>query len=258
MYHFSVKSAFAQFFLFAKIKQTMSEFSQDKTYALFESPLNKKRIAELRKLETETIIFPAITTNESDHSTSVLQSLNEFEWLIFPDVYAVEFFVNALENLEVDLFELDSLRILAYGEAVADRLRFSQLHADVIPPTIKTSDVLQSLKDYIFDEDEFAMQRFLVLKKKNAELELLKELPNATEIEIYEVEIKDESEIPKLKALLKGGAIDEFIFSSHYDVLNLAQLFQTENLSHLLEGITLTATDNLTLQSLQEFRLTEK
>lgn len=233
----------------------MSEFSQDKTYALFESPLNQKRLSQLQKLEIETIIFPAITTNKSNHSITVLQSLDEFDWLIFPDVYAVEFFVNSLENLGVDLFELDSLRVLAYGEAVADRLRFSQIHADVIPPTIKTSDVLQSLKDYIFDEDEFAAQRFLVLKKKNSELELVKELPNVSEIEIYEVEIKDESEIPKLKALLKGGAIDEFIFSSHYDVLNLAQLFQTENLADLLDGITLTATDNLTLQSLQEFRL---
>jgi uroporphyrinogen-III synthase len=236
----------------------MSEFSQEKTYALFASPLNQKRLSQLQKLEIETIIFPTITVTESNYSTRILQSLSEFDWLIFPDVYAVEFFVNSLEKLDIDLFELDSLRVLAYGEAVADRLRFSQLHADVIPPTVKTSDVLQSLKDYIFDEDEFARQRFLVLKKKNAEIDLVKELPNVSEMEIYEVEIKDESEIPKLKALLKGGAIDEFIFSSHYDVLNLAQLFQTENLADLLEGMTLTATDNLTLQSLQEFRLIEK
>lgn len=236
----------------------MSEFSQEKTYALFASPLNQKRLSQLQKLEIETIIFPTIAVTESNYSTRILQSLSEFDWLIFPDVYAVEFFVNSLEKLDIDLFELDSLRVLAYGEAVADRLRFSQLHADVIPPTVKTSDVLQSLKDYIFDEDEFDGQKFLVLKKKNSEIDLVKELPNVSEIEIYEVEIKDESEIPKLKALLKGGAIDEFIFSSHYDVLNLAQLFQTENLADLLKGITLTATDNLTLQSLQEFRLIEK
>lgn len=236
----------------------MSEFSQDKTYALFASPLNQKRLSQLQSLDIETIIFPAITTNENNHSTVVLQTLNEFDWLIFPDVYTVEFFLNSLESLGVDLFELDSLRVLAFGEAVADRLRFSQIHADVIPSTVKTSDVLQSIKDYIFDEDEFAEQRFLVLKKKNAEIELIKELPNVSEVEIYEVEIKDETAIPKLKALLKGGAIDEFIFSSHYDVLNLAQLFQTENLADLLEGIILTATDSLTLQSLQEFRLIEK
>lgn len=232
----------------------MSGYSKDKTYAIFDSPLNKKRITEIE----QAVIFPTITNTEIDNDKSILQNLHDFDWLIFPDVYTVEYFVTALEQLEIDLYELDVLRVLAYGESVADRLRFSQLHADVIPSTIKTSDVLQSLKEYVFDDDEFANLRFLLLKEKNAEIELVSELSNVIELPIYSVEIADETAIPKLKALLKGGAIDEFIFSSHYDVLNLAQLFQTENLSELLEGITLTATDNLTLQSLQEFRLIEK
>lgn len=232
----------------------MSGYPKDKTYAIFDSPLNKKRIAVIE----QSIIFPTITISETEKVNSLFQTLDEFDWLIFPDVYTVEYFVTALEKQGVDLYELDSLRVLAYGEAVADRLRFSQLHADVIPSTIKTSDVLQSLKDYVFDEDEFADLRFLILKEQYSEIELANELANVTELPIYSVEIADEAEIPKLKALLKGGAIDEFIFSSHYDVLNLAQLFQTENLSELLEGITLTAIDNLTLQSLQEFRLIEK
>lgn len=230
----------------------MPDFSKEKTYALFDSPLNKKRLAEIE----QAVVFPTITTRETENDTSLLQNLGEFDWLIFPDIYTVEYFVNALEKLGVDLYELDALRVLAYGEAVSDRLRFSQLHADVIPSTIKTSDVLQALKDYLFDE--FEELRFLVLKEQSAKIEIVQELSNTTELSVYSVEIADETAIPKLKALLKGGAIDDFIFSSHFDVLNLAQMFQTENLAELLEGITLTATDNLTLQSLQEFRLIEK
>ena len=232
----------------------MTGFSKDKTYALFGSPLNRKRISEIE----QAVVFPTITTREIESDYSLLQNLDEFDWLIFPDVYAVEYFVIVLEKLDVDLYELDNLRVLAYGEAVADRLRFSQLHADVIPSTIKTSDVLQALKDFVFDEVEFEDLRFLVLKEIKAEIELVKELTKVTEIPVYSFEIEDDTTVTKLKALLKGGAIDEFIFSSHYDVLNLAQLFQTENLAELLEEITLTATDNLTLQSLQEFRLIEK
>lgn len=240
----------------------MTVYKKDKTYALFSSPLNKKRISDFLAEEIETVVFPTITTQTTDSGSSKLESLDNFDWLIFPDVYTVEYFVNALEKLEVDLYELDNLRVLAFGEAVVDRLRFSQLHADVIPSTMKTSDVLQAIKDYIFDEDEFADLSFLVLKEKNSNIELVEELTrlnsNLTELPIYSVEIEDETALPKLKALLKGGAIDEFIFSTHYDVLNLAQLFQTENLAELLEGIKLTATDNLTLQSLQEFRLVER
>lgn len=237
----------------------MSDYSEAKTYALFNSPNNKKLITELDSKNIETIVFPTITTVSAIKDEAAPLQMEDFDWLIFPDVYTVEYFVNYLEENGVDLFELDSVRVCAYGEAVADRLRFSQLHADVIPPTVKTTDVIQAIKDYVFDENEFQSLRFLVLKKQDSVIEATNDLlnlnPSVAELEVYGINIEDEIILPKLKALLKGGAIDEFIFSSHYDVLNLAQLFQTENLEELLENIELKATDKLTLQSLQEFRL---
>jgi uroporphyrinogen-III synthase len=240
----------------------MPEFSRDKTYALFRSPLNKRTISELSVRKIEMIIFPQIITTELENTGSFSLLPDEFDWLVFPDVYAVEYFVGALEKAGIDLFELDAVRVLAYGEAVSDRLRFSQIHADVIPPTVKTPDVLRALKDYIFGDDDFEQLRFLILHEKTAEIELageLRELGAAvTNFPVYSAIISDPAEIPRLKALLKGGAIDEFIFSSYTDVLNLAQMFQTENLTELLEGITLTAADNATRQSLLEFRLREK
>lgn len=235
----------------------MLKLTPEKTYALFATPFNNKIIADLSSQNIETVIFPTITTDEVEDSASVLANLAEFDWLVFPDVYAVEYFVNELEKNGVDLFELDALRVLAFGEAVSDRLRFAQLHADVIPSTIRTSDILQSLKDYVFED--FSELKFLVLQEQNAKLEIISELhklnSTVTKLPIYSANIADETQIPKLKALLKGGAIDEFIFSTHLDVLNLAQIFQAENLADILEGMTLTPTDGLTLQSLKEFRL---
>ncbi len=235
----------------------MLKLSPEKTYALFATPFNKKIIADLSSKNIETVIFPTITTCEIEDAASILEDLDKFDWLVFTDVYSVEYFVIALEKIGVDLFELDSLRVLAFGEAVSDRLRFSQLHADIIPATIKTSDVLQSLKDYVFED--FAELRFLVLQAQNSKLEIISELhklnSSVTELPIYSANIADETQIPKLKALLKGGAIDEFIFSTHFDVLNLANIFQADNLADILEGVILTATDGLTLQSLKEFRL---
>lgn len=241
----------------------MSIFDSNKTYGIFDSPLNKKRISELERENIETILFPTITTNEIEIDNAIAQDLIQIDWLIFTDVYTVEYFVSSLEKLGVDLFDLDHLRVLAYGEAVADRLRFSQLHTDVIPSSIKPSDVFEALKNYVLDETGFEYVSFFILSEQNLYptefSNYLEDLDSfVSGVAVYSIEIADETAIPKLKALLKGGAIDEFIFSSHYDVLNLAQLFQTENLSELLEGIKITATDNLTLQSLQEFRLIEK
>ncbi len=237
----------------------MLNFSVDKTYSLFATNINKKIIADLASNNIETVIFPTIITDEVKASEVLLEKIFDFDWLIFADVYAVEYFVTAFEKLGKDLFELDKLRVLACGEAVSDRLRFSQLHADVVPLTIRTSDILQALQDYVFDETEFAKLKFLVLQEQNSKLKIIGQLrelnSNVTELPIYSAHLADETQIPKLKALLKGGAIDEFIFSTHFDVLNLGQIFQAENLADILAGVTLTATDHLTLQSLKEFRL---
>lgn len=239
----------------------MSNFSAEKVYALFETTANKKIIAELTSIGAKTILFPTVEPEEIDdlEINKISDIPANFDWLIFPDIYTVEFFLQKLATSDFDLFELDVLRVCAFGESVADRLRFAQLHADVIPNTIKTPDVWEALKNYLIDESEFENLRFLILKKENSNVEITNELKNqnadATELEIYRMLAGEDSEIAKLKALLQGGAVDEFIFTSPFDVLNLAHLFPNENLVDVLSEIKLTATDKIALQSLEEFRL---
>lgn len=239
----------------------MLNLSSAKIYALFDTGANKKIIAELNKIGAEIILFPPINIEivSNIETEQLLRSLKKFDWLILTDVYAAEYFVTSLKKLEFDLFELDALRVLAFGEAVSDRLRFSQLHADVITNSIKTLDVLQALQDYIFDEAEFENLEFLVVQAQNAKANLSDELKKlnakVTQIAIYQTKITETATSTKLKTLLKGGAADEFIFSSPSDVVNLAHLFQTEKLDEVLAETKLTAMDNQTLQTLQEFRL---
>lgn len=236
----------------------MLKFSATKTYGLFDSAANRKTIAELENIGADFVLFPNITAKIVENA-ELENILSDFDWLIFPDVYTVEFFLQNLEETGFEFYELDAFRVCAFGESVSDRLRFAQLHADIITNSIKTLDVLQSLKDYIFDESEFASLRFLILKEANAKVEIsdkLKKLDAAvTEIPIYQVEIENDAVFAKPKALLKGGAIDEFIFSSPFDAINLSHIFQTDNLAEVLAETKLTASDNQTLQTLEEFRL---
>ena len=244
-----------------QICKFMSKFSAQKTYAFFSSPINKKIIGELAEIGAETILFPTIEPESfsTDTTTTILSNLNEFSWLVFPDIYTVEFFLQKLEEFAIDFFELDNLQVCAVGESVADRLRFSQLHADIITNSIKTSDVFQNLKEYLADASDFEKNKFLILKEQTAQIELSQKLvdlnANVTELAIYQIKKIEEVRITKLKALLKGGAIDEFIFTSPIDVLNLADIFSTEHLSELLAEIIIFADDKATLQSLKEFGL---
>ncbi|HEX8370999.1 MAG TPA: uroporphyrinogen-III synthase [Pyrinomonadaceae bacterium] len=239
----------------------MSDSLNAKTYAIFSKPSNGKIISRLRAAPNEVFEFPFVEAEKTElNSTEAvfIKNVFEFEWIIFPDIYAVEFFLEALAQANLEFFELDSLRILAVGEAVADRLRFAQIHADVIPVRIDAETVFAALRDYLYDEEEFKNLRILMPKESASDAALTEMLrrneSKVTGLNIYRLKTEDAAGLTKLKALLKGGAVDEFVFTSPADVLNLAAVFG-EKLKDLLAGTSVSATDETTFQTLREYEL---
>ncbi len=235
----------------------MSDSTPPKTYALFANNAIQKIIARLENQSVNIILFPNIEISEillDEKAEGILKNLNRFDWIIFPDIFAVDFFLRALENLRIDFFELDAVRVCAFGETVADRLRFSLVHADVILNDLAAQNIFRVLKDY---DPGFESARFLIPKAENAKIEIADLLTEndaqVSEFSVYRASISQPELLPKLKALLKGGAIDEFIFRLPEDVLSLANLFPTENLPELLGGIRAMALDSAVFQSLRDF-----
>jgi uroporphyrinogen-III synthase len=239
----------------------MTRFSRDKTYALFDAPANRKIIAEMQAGGIEFVLFPVVETApvETPEADAALLRATAFDWLVFTDAFAADFFLARLNDLGVDLFDLDAARVCAYGESVADRLRFAQVHADVVTNTLKTADVYEAIENYLLDASEFATLSFLILKASEREAPIAEILRAAgasvTELALYCALTAADFDVPKIKALLKGGAIDEFVFTSASDVANLAHLFPADPLEELLEGVRITPLDKTTAQALIEFRL---
>lgn len=239
----------------------MPVFEAGKTYALFASPANKKIISQLENAGANTILFPEVETREietdSQRAENLLKNLPNFDWIIFTDVYAVDYFLRALEKFGIDFFELDALRVCVFGETIADRLRFAQVHSDLISNLADSDEVFKALGDY---DSNFESSRFLIPREIETSPEisnrLLKTGAGVTELALYRRQINEANQLPKLKALLKGGAIDEFIFCSPTEATKLSILFPSENISGLLTGITVSATSSTTLQSLQEYGIT--
>ncbi|HEY0051164.1 MAG TPA: uroporphyrinogen-III synthase [Pyrinomonadaceae bacterium] len=239
----------------------MSDSLNAKTYAIFSKPSNRKIISLLREAQNEVIEFPLVEAEKIELNSTqeaFIKNIFEFEWIIFPDAPAVDFFLEALAQANLEFFELDSLRILAFGEAVADRLRFVQIHADVIPARIDAESVFAALRDYLFDEAEFKNLRVLLPKEAAFDTALTGMLRRkesvVTELNIYRLKPENAAGLAKLKALLKGGAVDEFVFTSPPDVSNLAAVFG-EKLKDLLNGTSVSATDETTFQTLREYEL---
>ena len=239
----------------------MSNSLAGKTFALFDRPTNNKLAAEVEKTGAKILKFPMFESEKiesAETSVQIIKNLSEFDWIIFTDVLAVDFFLGSLEENAVDFYELDEIRVCALGEVVTDRLRFVQLHADVIPNRADAANVLSSLKTYIA-ADEFAGLKFLIVKEITLDNKVKYELSEAraevVELAIYRIKFSIKDQIAKLKTLLKGGAIDEFVFSAPTDFIGLKYIFDEEPFARLFSEIKVSAVDGLTLQTVREHDL---
>jgi uroporphyrinogen-III synthase len=235
----------------------MSDLEIKKKYGLFDNPLNKKLISDLKRGGEDVLVFPPLKTEKlelTETSDRHLQNLNGFEWIILTDVFAADYFIEALGELAVDFFELDNLIICALGEAVADLLRFVQVHADVIPSKISDEAIFSTISNYAAFELEDA--RFLVVREKSDSFlfidKLRAEKVSVEDLKIYQAGFSDEPANTKLKTLLKGGAVDELVFSMPEDLLSLKFLTGEKDLPALLNESQVSAVSEIVFQTLQE------
>lgn len=235
----------------------------NKTYGLFATDSNKKLISKLESEGSSVFIFPKVFVKEvklDSEQERIFFDLQRYDWAIFTDVFAVDLLIEKLEEKQIDLFELDTLRVLAFGESVADRLRFSQIHSDIITNNFVESDIFKLLKEYVLAEDELAGLKFLLIKESNRiePIKLILENAKALVLEfaVYETEIKEN--ITKLKTLIKNGAVDEIIISNPDELFALEKLLFPEKLSEILDDTQVSAKNEITLQTLGEFGLSPK
>lgn len=227
--------------------------SIEKTVALFDRPVNRKLSDALKEQNVGVITVPMpqiLGCENSFDDKKQMEKINDFDWIVFPDIWTVDALLEKLAASDFDLFELDRVRVCACGESVADRLRFDQLHADVIPPVRSPEIVFRSIKDYAGKIDRL---KFLVLNGEGGDWPLgaMLEKENAvvTELGVYRFDFS--GELAKLRALIGGGAIDEFYLATAEDVFAFVRLFG----GSVQSDLKLIGLDEITRQTIKELDL---
>lgn len=214
-------------------------FMSEYTCGLFRNAANLRLIPELEERKLPVLLFPEFAASPLQPVLGAVD-LSQFDWVIFPDLYSVDFFVGQM----TDKFALDELRVCAFGEAVADRLRFSKIHADVIPARIDDEAVFSAINSYRSPED----RHFLIPKESGRLIPLASLLEEASVTEVPVYSVTEPADITRFRSLLLGGAVDEFIFTTPQDVFDLARYADLPSIN-----IQMSAADETTFQTLREF-----
>ncbi len=188
-----------------------------------------------------------------------IDNLYGYDWLIFTSVNGVSYFLRRLAERGHETDELDELRVCAIGEATATRLRDARVHVDVLPEQFKAEGVFAALRDYLGGDEGFETLNFLIPRAAAARDYLPRALEEAGArvdvVPAYRTVKPEASELGRVAALLKGGAIDCITFTSSSTVKNFAQLFDTTDLSQLLAGVTIACIGDITASAATHYGL---
>lgn len=188
-----------------------------------------------------------------------IRNLFGYDWIIFTSVNGVEHFLSRLKALSLDISELDEIRVCAIGEATTNRLRDAHVHVDLVPEKAQAEGVFGSLERYLGGRAEFENLNFLLPRAAVGRDFLPRSLEDAGArvdvVPAYRTVRPETTERARVEALLLGGGIDCITFTSSSTVKNFAQLFDTNDLGSLLEGVVTACIGEVTAQTASEFGL---
>lgn len=208
--------------------------------------------AELKRFGASVSICPTIKIAEPESYERLDEAIDHlfgYDWLVFTSVNGVDYFLRRLNAHGHTVSELDDLKVCAIGDATAEKLRDAQIHVDVVPLEFKAEGVYAALVKFLAGEAALEGLNFLIPRAAVARDYLPKALEKAGArvdvVPAYQTVLPDNLERGRVSAMLTGGA-DCIAFTSPSTVENLAQLFDSNDLSYVLKGIAVACIGDIT------------
>jgi uroporphyrinogen III methyltransferase/synthase len=217
-------------------------------------------VVELEHYGARVIVCPTIEITEPqsyERLDEAIDHLYGYDWVIFTSVNGVDHFFRRLQASGHKAEEIDALKLCAIGDATADRLHDLKVHVDLIPEEFKAEGVFRALERFIGRE---ALQGLNILLPRA--LVARDYLPKALEqagarvdvVPAYRTTLPASLDRGRVAAMLSGGA-DCIAFTSSSAVKNLAQLFDTQDLSGALSGVIIACIGGVTAKTASDHGL---
>ena len=195
----------------------------------------------------ECLEYPTIkivTPRDPQPLKKAVESLSEYDWIIFTSVNGVIYFFDQLFATGKDVRALGRMQTAAIGPATARQLFEYGLTSDIVPETYRAESVVEA-----FGKVNLKGKKILLPRAKEARPILPEELKKmgatVDEITAYET-LKEAENRDDLVQNLKDNSIDLITFTSSSTVRNFKALLPAEKFTKLIKGVTIASIGPIT------------
>jgi uroporphyrinogen III methyltransferase/synthase len=212
-------------------------------------------LAALSDLGAECIEFPTIEvippTSWEDLDRTI-DSLEDYQWLLFTSVNGVRFFFQRLGTLGKDVRDLKGIKIGAIGPKTAQAIEEKGIRPDLVPDEYRAEAVVEAFRK----REPKALRILLPRAAKARELlpqELEKMAARVDVVDAYRT-VKPDSDKARIKEMLERGEIHLVTFTSSSTVTNFVEMFEpdVDELKKWMEGVAVACIGPVTAQTAEE------
>ena len=201
----------------------------------------------LSDLGAECLEYPTIeikAPKDRKPLNQAVANLSAYDWIVFTSVNGVSYFFEQLFAAGKDVRALGHLKTAAIGPATAARLLEFGLSSDIVPETYRAESVVAAFK-----KEKLKGKKILLPRAKEARPVLPQELTQmgaaVTEIPAYET-LKAVENADDLIQQVKDKRVDMITFTSSSTVKNFKALLPANDLSALIQGVTIASIGPIT------------
>jgi uroporphyrinogen III methyltransferase/synthase len=149
-----------------------------------------------------------------------------------------------------DVRDLKGVSICAIGPKTKEALEKYALRVDYVPCEYRAEQIFEGLKDKLKPEDKVLLPRADIARKALPKA-LSKIGVQADEVVVYKT-VPVAQDADKLVEMLKQGEIHILTFTSSSTVKNFVNLLRAQNLSEILENVTVASIGPVTSATAKE------
>ena len=212
-------------------------------------------LSALAELGAECIEFPTIEIlppGNFDGMDKAIQSLDDYDWILFTSVNGVKYFFDRLFVLGKDIRSLKDIRLGAIGLKTAEALLEKGIRPDLLPDEYRAESMVDEFKKLGAKGLRILLPRVLGARDLLPD-ELRKMGGHVDVVEAYRT-VMPGTGTEKVRAMLEAGGIHMVTFTSSSTVTNFIAMFKGDGdkIIQWMEGVDVACIGPVTAKSAEE------